>query len=39
LRDSQPLLKGLNIVDGKVTYPGVAEAFGLEYCDPANFLS
>jgi alanine dehydrogenase len=39
LRDSLPLLKGLNIVDGKVTYPGVAEAFGLEYCDPANFLS
>ena len=25
------LLKGLNVVDGKVTYAGVAEAFGLEY--------
>src|SRR6185437_14945702 len=23
LRDSQPLLKGLNIIAGKVTYPGV----------------
>jgi len=29
LRDSEPLLKGLNIAAGKVTYPGVAEAFGL----------
>jgi alanine dehydrogenase len=39
LRDSPPLLKGLNMIDGKVTYPGVAEAFGLEYCDPTLFLS
>jgi len=39
LRDSQPLLKGLNMIDGKVTYPGVAEAFGLDYCDPTLFLS
>jgi len=39
LRDSAPLLKGLNMIDGKVTYPGVAEAFGLDYCDPAAFLS
>ena len=39
LRDSQPLLKGLNMIDGKVTYPGVAEAFGMEYCDPTLFLS
>jgi hypothetical protein len=27
------------MIEGKVTYPGVAEAFGLEYCDPAAFLS
>jgi alanine dehydrogenase len=39
LRDSQPLLKGLNMIDGKITYPGVAEAFGLDYCDPSAFLS
>jgi alanine dehydrogenase len=39
LRDSQPLLKGLNMIDGKVTYPGVAEAFGLDYCEPTLFLS
>jgi alanine dehydrogenase len=25
------LAKGMNIIDGKVTYKGVAEAFGLEY--------
>src|ERR1700722_9268149 len=36
---SQPaLLKGLNIVDGHVTYPGVAEAFGIAYEDPAKFV-
>lgn len=28
-RDSEPLAKGVNIVDGKIVYPGVAEAFGL----------
>jgi alanine dehydrogenase len=39
LRDNGALLKGLNIVDGKVTYPGVAEAFGLEYADPSGFLA
>ena len=27
--------KGLNVVGGKVVYAGVAEAFGLEYTDPA----
>jgi alanine dehydrogenase len=39
LRDSPALLKGLNMHDGKVTYPGVAEAFGLDYHEPAQFLS
>ena len=32
------LLKGLNVIDGKVTYEGVAEAFGMKYHDPAKFL-
>ena len=37
---SQPaLLKGLNIADGHVTYPGVAEAFGIAYEDPAKFVA
>ena len=38
LTDSPALLKGLNMIDGKVTYPGVAEAFGLPCHDPASFL-
>jgi alanine dehydrogenase len=39
LRDNAALLKGLNVVDGKVTYPGVAEAFGLEYSEPSELLA
>jgi alanine dehydrogenase len=39
LRDNPALLKGLNMHSGHVTYPGVAEAFGLEYHDPAQFLA
>jgi alanine dehydrogenase len=30
-RDKQGLKEGLNVVCGKVTYAGVAEAFGLDY--------
>jgi alanine dehydrogenase len=29
VRDNEALLKGLNIVDGKITHAAVAEAFGL----------
>jgi alanine dehydrogenase len=32
LKESPALLKGLNIIGGKVTHRKVAEAFGLEYC-------
>jgi alanine dehydrogenase len=32
------LLKGLNVVAGKLTYQGVADAFGLKCHDPAKFL-
>jgi alanine dehydrogenase len=39
LADNAALLKGLNIVDGHVTYPGVAEAFGLPYENAAGFIS
>ena len=39
LKDNLALRKGLNMIDGKVTYPGVAEAFGLELHDPSEFLS
>jgi alanine dehydrogenase len=38
LRDNPALLKGLNVVDGRVTYPAVADAFGLEYTDPSEIL-
>ena len=36
--DSEPLCKGLNVVDGKVVYKGVAEAFGLPYHDVDSVL-
>ena len=32
------LMLGLNCFDGRCTCPGVAEAFGLEYSDPAALL-
>ena len=38
LRDNGALLRGLNMVDGKVTYPGVGEAFGLPVEDPKKFI-
>lgn len=38
LRDPA-LALGVNVVDGHVTYPGVAEAFGLEYSDVQAFLT
>jgi alanine dehydrogenase len=39
LRENPALLKGLNVTDGKVTYDGVAEAFGMESHDPAQFVA
>lgn len=35
---SLPLRHGLNIVEGKVTHAGVAEAFGMEYVEPATVV-
>ena len=37
-RNDEALRLGLNVVDGKVVYPGVAEAFGLPYVDVATVL-
>lgn len=37
-RADESLALGLNVIDGKVVYPGVAEAFGLELADPKSFL-
>src|SRR5512132_3908179 len=39
LKDNPALLKGLNVTDGKVTYAGVAEAFGYTCEDPAGFIA
>jgi alanine dehydrogenase len=39
LRESVPLQRGLNIVEGQVTYPGVAEAFGLPLASVDKFLA
>jgi alanine dehydrogenase len=38
LREDAALLKGLNVVEGKVTYQGVAEAFGMDYHAPEQFV-
>lgn len=37
-RDNEELLKGLNVVDGKVVYKGVADAFGLPLTSPNDVL-
>ena len=38
-RNSVPLRKGLNIIDGTVVYPAVAEAFSLPLKDVDSFLN
>jgi alanine dehydrogenase len=38
LRENAALLKGLNMVEGHCTYRGVADAFGLAYTAPDQFL-
>jgi len=37
-RDNEPLKLGLNIIDGKIVYPSVGEAFGLPYESVNNSL-
>jgi alanine dehydrogenase len=37
-RHDEALRLGLNVVDGRVVYPGVAEAFGLDVTDVATVL-
>ncbi|HEY8851239.1 MAG TPA: alanine dehydrogenase [Gemmatimonadaceae bacterium] len=39
LKENEALKKGLNIVDGKVTYPAVAEAFSLPFTPPDSYLN
>lgn len=38
LKDNGALLKGLNLAAGKVTYQGVADAFGMDLTAAASFL-
>lgn len=38
-RDNASLALGLNTVAGQITYPGVADAFGLGYTKPADILA
>ena len=33
------LLKGLNIINGKITHPGVANTFSLNYTNPKKYLT
>ena len=39
LRDNAALAKGLNVVDRKVVYRAVADAFGMPFADPASYLT
>ena len=39
LKENPALKKGLNVVDGKVTYAAVAEAFGLPFTPPDSYLT
>jgi alanine dehydrogenase len=39
LRENAALRKGLNVVQGHCTHRGVAEAFGLEFAEPEQFLA
>jgi alanine dehydrogenase len=37
-REDESLFLGLNVINGKVVYPGVAEAFGIDLADARSYL-
>jgi alanine dehydrogenase len=37
-KDDHALFLGLNVIEGKIVYPGVAEAFGLPLADPQSLV-
>ena len=37
-RNDRSLFLGLNVIEGKVVYPGVADAFGFDVHDPEALL-
>ena len=39
VQDNPMLAKGLNLYDGKITHPAVAEALGKEYISPESAIS
>jgi alanine dehydrogenase len=39
LKDNGALRKGLNMIDGKVAYQAVAEAFDLPFSEPGQFVA
>jgi alanine dehydrogenase len=38
IRNSNELRLGLNVIDGSITYQGVADAFGMKYEDSYSFI-
>ncbi|MDX2454297.1 MAG: alanine dehydrogenase, partial [Desulfosarcina sp.] len=38
MQDNQEILLGANVIDGKVTYQAVADAFGLDYTPVELFI-
>ena len=37
-RDNIAILRGLNTIEGKITYKAVADAFGMDYCPVEKLL-
>ena len=38
IKTNHEIMLGLNMMGGKITYRGVAEAFGMEYTEPMSVL-
>src|SRR5210317_1158265 len=38
MQENEEIRLGANVIDGKVTYQAVAEAFGMEYVEPESFF-
>jgi alanine dehydrogenase len=39
LKESKPLRRALNVMDGAITHPGVADAMNERTTDPATLLA
>ena len=38
MQENEEIKRGANVINGKVTYKAVADAFGLDYVDPESFF-